>query len=321
MAYLRSFVTWTMAAGIAIYGCNPSKSDDGGAAGHSAVHSGGDAGDGTGGTPGADAGGGNHAGGDSGNSGDSAGAAGDENESGAAGISSNGGAGTSGGSGGASGAAGGNPYVTPAGPMLLTVNTASDPVAPNGRLLYTVTLSNISTHILNTVALKVRLPVGIQFVYTSDATPDSAYCTGGVCQPNAETSWTFPSLAAGASETVTVNALVLQTVGDGDSITSSFVLSAMGQNDVTVSKTVQVYSKSAAQLALGTAVDPVVPSQTFTLDLDVGQVGANPLAASTLLAHIPPGLWHAGLGAAGFVEHWRRAGRSNSTPHGASNGG
>jgi len=98
-------------------------------------------------------------------------------------------------------------------------------------------------------------------------------------------------LPAGTSETFMVDASVLQAAaGDGTLIDAPFAVRASGINPLNVLKTVPVQSKTAAQLVLGTAVSPVAPGQTFTYDVDIGQVGATPLKSTLLSLALPPGV-------------------------------
>ena len=212
-----------------------------------------------------------------GSAGGSAGAAG-----GAAGA---GGGGTA----GAGGAAGG--FQPPAAPLMFDVSTNVDPVIPGGRVRYTIKVGNVSTHAVDAVTVSLLLPTGLQFQYTMDSQPNSSSCGGSAtCSANGQATWALGTLAAGESRTIHLNALALQDVGDGESITTSFKLSATSFNTVSFDKTVQVRSQSSSQLATGTATYPLTAGQRFTLDLDLGQLGMVPLANATLEATFAPGL-------------------------------
>jgi uncharacterized repeat protein (TIGR01451 family) len=194
------------------------------------------------------------------------------------------------GAGGVSGAAGG--FQPPTTSLVFDVSTASDPAAPGGRLLYTVTVGNVSTLAVAGVTVSMTVPAGLQFGNGADALPGSSNCHGSsnLCVPGDEVSWALGSLAAGASRSISINAQVLQTVGNGDSIAATFKLVATGVNPTLVTKTVQVHALSSAELATGTSVNPVTAGQRFTLDLDVGQVGTAALTGTVLSATVAPGL-------------------------------
>jgi uncharacterized repeat protein (TIGR01451 family) len=113
-------------------------------------------------------------------------------------------------------------------PLTVTVSAAPSPAVLGSRLLYTTTITNTSVNELTNVALHIRVPPGLQFVYTTDSDPDSSYCVGGVCQGGAEVVWTFPILAAGAFKTVTVNPLVISTLTAGSLLSWSSEVTATG---------------------------------------------------------------------------------------------
>jgi uncharacterized repeat protein (TIGR01451 family) len=214
----------------------------------------------------------------------SAGTTGSAGTSGSGGVSGNAGATGSGGSGGG--------YQPPASSLTFDVSTTSDPAVPGGRLLYTVTVGNTATVAAAGVSVTWLLPVGLQFNYINDTEPNvTGNCAGSAtCAANTQATWTIGALAAGSTRTIVINAQVLATVGDGDTIAASFKLSATGVNPQTFVKTVQVYSESSAQLSTGTAINPATPGQRITLDLDVGQIGTNALTGAVLQATVAPGL-------------------------------
>ena len=99
---------------------------------------------------------------------------------------------------------------------------------PGNRLLYTATLTNTSARSVDGVGIFVRLPVGLQFHYINETEPNAACSTGINCTVGAEASWTIGSMAAGATQMITINALVLAALLDGNLIPSPFYLYATG---------------------------------------------------------------------------------------------
>ena len=68
-------------------------------------------------------------------------------------------------------------------------------------------------------------------------------------------------------------------------------VTATGLEDVIdLRKTVAIYDDPSADLALGASVDPVVPTETFTYTLDVGNTSAGALTNTTLTAYLPAGV-------------------------------
>jgi trimeric autotransporter adhesin len=176
-------------------------------------------------------------------------------------------------------------------PLSLTVVEQNSPLTPTGQLLYQVTVANTGLRAIDDVSLGVSVPPELSYYYTQDATPASTGCGNGTCSSGEQAGWSLASLPAGTSETFTINAsAVANAAGDGTLVSTPFWLRAPGVNPINRLKTVPVYSKPAAQLVLGTAVSPVTPGQTFTYDLDVGQVGASALNGSTLTLELPASL-------------------------------
>ncbi|HEX3697968.1 MAG TPA: hypothetical protein VH374_21520 [Polyangia bacterium] len=196
-------------------------------------------------------------------------------------------AGAGDGAAGTGGMAGG--FQMPATALMFDVSTNVDPVAPGGRVRYTIKIGNVSPQAVDGVSVSLLLPTGLQFNYANDSEPNTG-CGAFTCGANNQATWTIGTLAAGQSATILVNATVLQTVADGSSIATSFKLAATNFNTVSFNKTVQVRAQSSSQLATGTATYPLTPGQRFTLDLDLGQLGMVPLANTTLEATLAPGL-------------------------------
>jgi len=207
-------------------------------------------------------------------------------QGGSSGTRGGGGQGVAPGNGGNNGVGGGAPQ--PASALTFDVSTIVNPVAPGSRLLFNITVGNVSTVAVDGVTVVWLLPTGLQFTYSTDAEPNSSGCS--VCSANGQATWSLGTLAAGTTRTISVNTQVLQTVGDGDVISTSFKLTATGLNPATFPKTIQISGKPSAQLATGTATSPVLPGQHVTLDLDAGQLGTVPLSGVGLRATVPAGL-------------------------------
>jgi trimeric autotransporter adhesin len=181
--------------------------------------------------------------------------------------------------------------VPTAEPLALTVSALNSPAAPGGSVLYQMTVANTALRPIDNIQLALQVPPELSYDSPQDSQPDSSGCYNYICNGGAEGGWNIGTLQPGTSQTVTLNASVLaNAAADGTLVTVPFALSAPGVNQVNQVKTVPVFSKAAAQLVLGTAVAPVTPGQTFSYDLDVGQVGAAALSATTLTAYLPGGV-------------------------------
>ena len=306
MSLLRGEIRGRSLVGIALAvallgGCVGKPASPGGGGG---TGGGNDAGNGAGTGGGAGSGTGVGDGGVGGGSGSNQDAAAGGNGGGGPGPGVGGGGGSSN-TGGNSGATAGNSGGTAGaggavGPLVIDISTNMNPAVPGQRLLYTITVGNVSSRAVDGVGILLRVPTGLAFNYVNDAEPNT---TCGNCIAASEARWTLGSIPAGTTQTIMVNANVLQTVGDGDTIAVPVTLTATGLlNPINVTKTVQVYSTPSAQLALGSLVGPATPNQTFSLDLDVGQLGANAVVGAQLRASVPAGLAVAAISDGGTEE-------------------
>ncbi len=125
--------------------------------------------------------------------------------------------------------------------LQLTKAAAPEPVAPGGTLTYTLTLSNLGPDPAASVTVTDTLPAGVAFVS----------CTatgGGVCGgAGANQSVTFPSLANGASATITIVTTV--TAGLGASIVNTATVTSLTSD-------VNLTNNSAAVTSHTPAPDP-----------------------------------------------------------------
>ena len=164
--------------------------------------------------------------------------------------------------------------------LLVNVATSASPVVPGHDVHYTVTVSNRETRAIDNVTLLLRTPPGLQFVWNTDAEPNSGGCS--VCTDGAEASWSLGSLPSKASRTIDMRADILASVvGNGNLIRAPFLLAGTGAAQVISIKTVQVHDNSSAQFVIGSSANPVVPGQSITYAANVGQT--------------QPGAWFANL--------------------------
>jgi hypothetical protein len=283
-AISTGMMLWLLTAAVS---CTPKDDaeDDGGPAserdaGDDAGDGAGESGNGAGGTGGSSA-----RAGTGGQSGSRAGAGG---EAAGAGDGASGSGGAAGSGAGTGGTAGGTSNPGSDG-LQFNVSTASDPVAPGARLLFTIRVSNVSERAVDGVSVLMRVPAGLQFSYTVDAEPNTT-CGNALCSENREATWALGTIAAGTSRTITVNNLVLASVAAGTSIATTLRLTATGMNPVELIKTVTVQPSPAIRLALGTAKDQFETNETFNYDIDVGQIGGAAVTGAELRLSLPSGL-------------------------------
>ena len=175
-------------------------------------------------------------------------------------------------------------------PLKVDISMATGIVATAKRLTYSVTLSNPTTLPIDAINLLLRVPAGINFHEFFNVEPDlTSGCSS--CLPGGEAKWDIGTLAAGETRTITVNAYVIPTTPDGSLIPTSFRLTSSGQRDtIDLLKVASVYSVPAAELITSVSTDPVEPGQTFTYNLDVGNIGAGTLTSLQMRTVLPTGV-------------------------------
>ena len=178
-------------------------------------------------------------------------------------------------------------------PHLLLDVTVGGPVSADGRALYTMTVSNVSTRPVDDVSMVFTVPPELSFHYTTDAEPNASICGNGVCTDGEEASWALATLAAGESRTITVNASVLAGVLSGTLVNTSIRVTTTDENvidNVTVNKVVAVNNDPMSQLAISASKDPVMPNDSLTLTFDVGNIDNAALDNLELRAMLPAGV-------------------------------
>lgn len=123
-------------------------------------------------------------------------------------------------------------------PLEVTVATEESTATLGQRLRYTVTLKNNAFVPLNDVGIVARVPAGLSFNGRSDVEPDASCfsCVSGV-----EAAWVFPSIPAGETRIIDINALVSADIQAGNLLVAPFVIRATNlPNDVSVNTVTSV---------------------------------------------------------------------------------
>ena len=125
--------------------------------------------------------------------------------------------------------------VTPAGGIAsllsLDISASPEPVAADAVLSYTLTVTNNYGLPINNVLLLLRVPGELSFHHSNNASPASSNCGNTLCTGSEEAVWSFATIAAGASEVITLNANVLDAILDGNLIVAPFRVSAENMID------------------------------------------------------------------------------------------
>ena len=108
-------------------------------------------------------------------------------------------------------------FVTTTGDLSITKTDSPDPVSVNHDLTYTLTVTNNGPEAAAGVHIEDTLPSGVTWKSTTAA-------TGGTCSGTATVKCDFPSIANGASKTVTI--VVTPTVTNADLSNTATVASA-----------------------------------------------------------------------------------------------
>jgi len=173
-------------------------------------------------------------------------------------------------------------------PLLVDVSV-NGPAVAGGRVPYTITVSNVSAQPMDDVSVVYTVPPALSFHYITDAEPDTN--CGISCIDGEEALWTFDTLAAGESRTITINAPVVADALAGSLITAPVRVTSSDVIDiVNVSKTVAVNNDPMSQLAISASKDPVMPGDSLTLTFDVGNIDNMALDNLELRARLPAGI-------------------------------
>ncbi|NOX92980.1 MAG: hypothetical protein GXP18_11180 [Gammaproteobacteria bacterium] len=176
-------------------------------------------------------------------------------------------------------------------PLTLNIGAASDPVVANERLLYDITVSNISAVPVNMVEMQFRVPSQLQFHAAVDAEPDTS-CES-TCVDGEEASWGLGTLSPGESRTITINAVVLSPpdVPTGTLINASIRVSSSEVIDnINKIKTVAVNNSPMSQLAMSTSKDQAIPGEDLVYQLNIDNITTTTLTNLELRVALPAGV-------------------------------
>jgi uncharacterized repeat protein (TIGR01451 family) len=175
-------------------------------------------------------------------------------------------------------------------PLLIDVSTARGPAVADSKLYYTFTVSNDSFQPLNNVTVLYRIPAGVSFSGNQDAAPD-VLCGGNfTCQTNEEAAWNVGTIPAGGSVSINLNADVAPGLLNGELLSAPIRVVADELDDtMSLLHTVPVDNAEDAQLSLSADRDPVMPGETYTLLMDLGNISGAQLNGAELRVFLPAG--------------------------------
>lgn len=175
-------------------------------------------------------------------------------------------------------------------PLSVDIASSVDPAEPGGRVLYTLTLSNISAQPVSGVSVLLRVPEELSF-RVGDIVPNDARCSNGTCSPGEEAIWLPGTLAPGETQTISINAIVDGAFGDGELIATPVRVTATGFGDtIDLLDVIRTARDPQAELALSASSDPVARDETFSFKVDLGHIGDLALTNARVRLVLPAGL-------------------------------
>ena len=180
----------------------------------------------------------------------------------------------------------------------LHVTVNPDPVLPNGRLAYALSVTNTGSQAVTGVVVKDLFPEFVNVDYRH--IPDGGTCPVSSCQTGERISWDLGTLAAHTSRTVRFEATVQNATVAGTVLDNLAELYIKNVLDNQVSTNVTVASGPGLELSIVDDRDPVVPGEQVTYTVVFGNRGANVLGVK-LRAPLPVGTSFVSAGAGGSV--------------------
>jgi hypothetical protein len=121
--------------------------------------------------------------------------------------------------------------VSAAAPWLsFSIAATPDPVLSGGALAYSMSVTNDSALPVDGVEVQFRVPDELSFHSVNDTAPDASNC-GSTCTPRNEATWSLGTMAAGASQVITINATVASGLVNGTMINVPVRITATNMTD------------------------------------------------------------------------------------------
>ena len=119
--------------------------------------------------------------------------------------------------------------------LSVEITATPNPVASNGNLAYTISITNGYGVQVDDVSVQLRVPVELFFHGATDAEPDvvgSGGCHSGTfCSATEEALWELGTLTAGENRVITINTTVEDAINDGNLIIAPVRVTATGMED------------------------------------------------------------------------------------------
>jgi uncharacterized repeat protein (TIGR01451 family) len=180
-------------------------------------------------------------------------------------------------------------YATPDADLQITASDSPDPVAPDGNITYTVTVTNAGPDAATNTNLNV--PLNNTLLFQSISAPAGWNCTTPPVNGGSSFSCNAPSFAPGSAVfTIVLKAAQSQFGILDQTITQNFAVGSAvadpnnGNNSVNVSTAYEV-ADADLSITASDAPDPVVPGNNVTFTIGIANGG--PDAATSATVTIP----------------------------------
>ena len=174
-------------------------------------------------------------------------------------------------------------------PLQFDISMSNAPIPAGGRANYHITVSNVGLVPVTDVDIALLVPAGISFSPSADAEPNARSCF--TCVQGALASWSFQSMQAGASQTITINASVLESLQAGSLVEALFYVYASNvSNVITHRSVIGIDNDPDSRITLSASADPVIAGQEITVSINTGNVSSTNLENAIVMLEVPVGV-------------------------------
>ncbi len=157
------------------------------------------------------------------------------------------------------------------------------------RVLILVNVGNSKLLPISNVSVQTTLPEGLSFNWANQSEPNvTSGCSN--CSGGSTAAWSLGTLDAGESRTITLDALVAGELLSGERLDLSFSVTADDENTLNLNRSIDVQNDLAASMALGLSNDPLVPGESMTYRVDLGNLSDGFITNARIELNLPEGL-------------------------------
>lgn len=190
-----------------------------------------------------------------------------------------------------------DPNDPPAGPAYpVQFDIRQSPVVVGDHIEYVITVGNRTENsVLNNLQIQLTVPADVSFHRLNDVagmdSTSSTGCTSNVlCDAGDVVVWNIGNLAANESLSIVIEADVAATVTPGTVINTEVVFSADQFAAQTLQRSVNTIAQRDIDFTLGASVDPIIPGDSFSYQLNIGNASNGALPNGSVQLNVPVGL-------------------------------